>query len=139
MFYRYISKQGLLSHRYHTAMSTRGIRGATQISDNSSESINSGVLELVKSMLLENSVDTDDLVSIVFTATIDLTAQFPAVAARELGLGNVPLLCSVEIDVPGALPRVIRVLMHINTDKGLKDIKHIYLHGASALRKDIAQ
>ena len=139
MIYRHISKQGLLSHRYHTAMSTRGIRGATQISDNSSESINSGVLELVKSMLLENSVDTDDLVSIVFTATIDLTAQFPAVAARELGLGNVPLLCSVEIDVPGALPRVIRVLMHINTDKGLKDIKHIYLHGASALRKDIAQ
>jgi chorismate mutase len=139
MFYRYISKQGSLSHRYHTAMSTRGIRGATQISDNSSESINSGVLELVKSMLLENSVNTDDLVSIVFTATIDLTAQFPAVAARELGLGNVPLLCSVEIDVPGALPRVIRVLMHINTDKGLKDIKHIYLHGASALRKDIAQ
>lgn len=126
-------------HRYHTAMSTRGIRGATQISDNSSESINSGVLELVKSMLLENSVETDDLVSIVFTATIDLTAQFPAVAARELGLGNVPLLCSVEIDVPGALPRVIRVLMHFNSDKGLKDIKHIYLHGASALRKDIAQ
>jgi len=120
-------------------MSTRGIRGATQISDNSSESINSGVLELVKSMLLENSVDTDDLVSIIFTATIDLTAQFPAVAARELGLGNVPLLCSVEIDVPGALPRVIRVLMHFNSEKGLKDIRHIYLHGASALRKDIAQ
>jgi chorismate mutase len=70
---------------------------------------------------------------------VDLTAQFPAAAARELGLGDVPLLCSVEIDVPDALPRVIRVLMHINSEKSLAQIKHIYLHGAAALRKDIAQ
>jgi chorismate mutase len=90
-------------------------------------------------MLLENSVIKDDLVSIIFTATVDLTAQFPAAAARELGLGDVPLLCSVEIDVPDALPRVIRVLMHINSEKSLSQIKHIYLHGAAALRKDIAQ
>jgi chorismate mutase len=90
-------------------------------------------------MLLENSVVKDDLVSIIFTATVDLTSQFPAAAARELGLGDVPLLCSVEIDVPNALPRVIRVLMHINSDKSLSQIKHIYLHGATALRKDIAQ
>jgi chorismate mutase len=90
-------------------------------------------------MLLENSVIKDDLVSIIFTATVDLTAQFPAAAARELGLGDVPLLCSVEIDVPDALPRVIRVLMHINSEKSLAQIKHIYLHGAAALRKDIAQ
>jgi chorismate mutase len=90
-------------------------------------------------MLLENSVVKDDLVSIIFTATVDLTAQFPAAAARELGLGDVPLLCSVEIDVPDALPRVIRVLMHINSEKSLAQIKHIYLHGAAALRKDIAQ
>jgi chorismate mutase len=90
-------------------------------------------------MLLENSVVKEDLVSIIFTATVDLTAQFPAAAARELGLGDVPLLCSVEIDVPNALPRVIRVLMHINSDKSLSQIKHIYLHGAAALRKDIAQ
>jgi chorismate mutase len=101
--------------------------------------INAGVLELVKTMLLENSVMKDDLVSIIFTATVDLTAQFPAAAARELGLGDVPLLCSVEIDVPDALPRVIRVLMHINSEKSLAQIKHIYLHGAAALRKDIAQ
>jgi len=94
---------------------------------------------LVKTMLLENSVIKDDLVSIIFTATVDLTAQFPAAAARELGLGDVPLLCSVEIDVPDALPRVIRVLMHINSEKSLSQIKHIYLHGAAALRKDIAQ
>jgi chorismate mutase len=90
-------------------------------------------------MLLENSVIKDDLVSIIFTATVDLTAQFPAAAARELGLGDVPLLCSVEIDVPDALPRVIRVLMHINSEKSLAQIKHIFLHGAAALRKDIAQ
>jgi chorismate mutase len=120
-------------------MSTRGIRGATQIPRDSQEAINTGVLELVKTMLLENSVIKDDLVSIIFTATVDLTAQFPAAAARELGLGDVPLLCSVEIDVPDALPRVIRVLMHINSEKSLAQIKHIYLHGAAALRKDIAQ
>jgi len=90
-------------------------------------------------MLAENSVDLSELISIIFTVTVDLNAQFPAVAARELGLGNVPLLCSVEIDVPNALPRVIRVLMHINSDKELDQIKHIYLHGATALRRDIAQ
>ena len=120
-------------------MSTRGIRGATQIPRDSQEAINAGVLELVQAMLLENSVVKEDLVSIIFTATVDLTAQFPAAAARELGLGDVPLLCSVEIDVPNALPRMIRVLMHINSDKSLSQIKHIYLHGATALRKDIAQ
>ena len=97
------------------------------------------MLELVKAMLEENSVDLAELISIIFTVTVDLNAQFPAVAARELGLGNVPLLCSVEIDVPNALPRVIRVLMHINSDKELDQIKHIYLHGATALRRDIAQ
>jgi chorismate mutase len=120
-------------------MKTRGIRGATQVAANSQEEINSGVLELVKAMLAENSVDLAELISIIFTVTVDLNAQFPAVAARELGLGNVPLLCSVEIDVPNALPRVIRILMHINSDKGLDQIKHIYLHGATALRRDIAQ
>jgi chorismate mutase len=120
-------------------MKTRGIRGATQVASNSQEEINTGVLELVKAMLAENSVDLSELISIIFTVTVDLNAQFPAVAARELGLGNVPLLCSVEIDVPNALPRVIRVLMHINSDKGLDQIKHIYLHGATALRRDIAQ
>jgi chorismate mutase len=120
-------------------MGTRGIRGATQIATNTQEEIASGVLELVKKMLSENSVNHEDLISVIFTATVDLTAQFPAVAAREAGLGNVPLLCSVEIDVPNSLPRVVRVLMHINSEKGLDEIRHVYLHGAVALRRDIAQ
>jgi chorismate mutase len=73
------------------------------------------------------------------TATQDLTSDFPAAAARKIGLGSVPLLCSVEIDVPGALPRVVRVLMHANLDAELSEVKHIYLKGASVLRKDLAQ
>lgn len=120
-------------------MRTRGIRGATQVASNSQEDIHKGVVELVKAMLEVNSVDTDELISIIFTATIDLDAQFPAAAARALELGNIPLLCSVEINVPNSLPRVVRVLMHINSDKELNEIKHIYQHGAIALRTDLAQ
>ena len=120
-------------------MSTRGVRGATQVEENSAEAINLAVVELLKKMIAENEILVDDLVSIIFTATPDLTADFPAVAARSLGLGQTPLLCAVEIDVPNSLKRVVRVLMHINSDKSLSEIRHIYLHGAAVLRKDIAQ
>ncbi len=120
-------------------MKTRGVRGATQVPGNSALDIKNGVVELLNNMISENAIQIDDLISIIFTATVDLDADFPAVAAREIGLGQVPLLCGVEIDVPGALPRVIRVLMHINSNKDLSQIKHIYLRGATSLRKDLAQ
>lgn len=120
-------------------MKIRGVRGATQVRENSCEEIASAVTELLNKMISENGINKEDLVSIIFTATPDLTADFPAVAARALGLGDVPLLCAVEIDVPGSLTRVVRVLMHLNTEKSLSEVRHIYLHGAAALRKDIAQ
>jgi len=120
-------------------MKTRGVRGATQVKGNSIEEIGVSVTELLNKMISENQIDTRDLVSIIFTATPDLNADFPAVAARSIGLGEVPLLCAVEIDVPNSLARVVRILMHLNTEKSLSEIKHIYLNGASVLRKDIAQ
>ena len=120
-------------------MGIRGVRGATQVKENSASEIAEAVAELLSKMIAENQVSTSDLISIIFTATADLTADFPAVAARSIGLGDVPLLCAVEIDVPGSLPKVVRVLMHLNSDKSLSEIKHIYLNGASVLRKDLAQ
>jgi chorismate mutase len=120
-------------------MGIRGVRGATQVKENSASEIGTAVAELLAKMIQDNQVNKADLVSIIFTATSDLTADFPAVAARSIGLGDVPLLCAVEIDVPGSLPRVVRILMHFNSEKTLSEIKHIYLNGASVLRKDLAQ
>lgn len=120
-------------------MKTRGVRGATQVKENSVAEIGIAVTELLRKMFDENQIDKQDLISIIFTATPDLTADFPAVAGRSIGLGEVPLLCAVEIDVPNSLSRVVRILMHINTEKSLSEIKHIYLNGATVLRKDIAQ
>ncbi|NBU93021.1 MAG: chorismate mutase [Actinobacteria bacterium] len=120
-------------------MRVRGVRGATQVNDNSVSEIAFAVSELLGKMISENGIQTSDLISIIFTATPDLNADFPAVAARSIGLGEVPLLCAVEIDVPGSLQRVVRVLMHVNSDKILSDIKHIYINGAAVLRKDLAQ
>ena len=95
--------------------------------------------ELVTKVLHENSLDAADLISIWFTATPDVVSEFPALAARELGLGDVPLMCSVEMDVAGAMPRVIRLMMHVETKKQRSEISHIYLRGAQALRTDLAQ
>jgi len=84
-------------------------------------------------------LDHDDVISILFTATPDLVSEFPALAARELGMGDVPLMCATEIDVAHALPRVLRLMAHVETDRPRADIQHVYLRGAVALRKDIAQ
>jgi chorismate mutase len=120
-------------------MAIRGVRGATQVQKNSVDEIGAAVSQLLTKMIAENGIDKEDLVSIIFTATPDLTAEFPAVAARSIGLGDVPLLCAVEIDVANSLPRVVRILLHTNSTKSLAEIKHIYLNGASVLRKDLAQ
>ena len=117
----------------------RAIRGAIQVDTDSVEVITEATHELVQEMLNRNSIAVDDLISVIFTATPDLHATFPAAAARGLGLGHIPLLCAQEIDVLGALPRVIRVMMHCNTELDLSSVNHVYLRGAAALRTDLAQ
>ena len=97
------------------------------------------VAELVGEILQRNGLTIDDLVSILFTATPDLRSEFPALAAREIGITDVPLLCAQEIDVAGAMPRIVRVLVHTETPRLKSEVQHVYLRGAVALRKDIAQ
>lgn len=120
-------------------MAVRAIRGATQLDVDERDHLLASVDELIRAMLEANAVATDDLVSMILTATPDLHSEFPALAARQLGIGDVPLLCAQEIDVHGALPRVIRVMMHVETGRARTDVRHVYLRGAAALRRDLAQ
>ena len=120
-------------------MAVRAIRGATQLDADERDHLLASVDELIRALLEANQVDTDDLVSMILTATPDLHSEFPALAARQLGIGDVPLLCAQEIDVVGALPRVIRVMMHVESDRPRGEIRHVYLRGAAALRRDLAQ
>ncbi|MBF8194233.1 chorismate mutase [Nonomuraea sp. K274] len=117
----------------------RAIRGAIQVDADDRDSIISGTTELVSAIMERNELTTDDVISVVFTATPDLTAEFPALAARKLGFHEVPLICCAEIGVPGALPRVVRLMAHVETDRPRAQIQHVYLRGAVALRQDIAQ
>lgn len=120
-------------------MAVRAIRAAIQIDGNERDQILEGASELVREVLRRNELTNDDLISIVFTATPDLTAEFPAYAARLMGMTDVPLLCSTEIAVPGAMPRVLRLLAHVETDRSRAEIAHPYLRGAAALRRDLPQ
>lgn len=120
-------------------MSIRAIRGATQVSANTSTDINAAVKELISTMMRANSLTPDSLISVIFTSTPDLNAAFPAAACREIGFESVPLIGAVEVDVPGALERVIRVMFHCEVSVSADSISHIYLHGAQSLRRDIAQ
>ena len=117
----------------------RAIRGATQLEANTASAMESATKELLLEILSANQLTPDDVISVFLTVTPDLNAAFPAAFAREVGFQSVPLLCAVEIDVPGALPRVLRVMFHCNTERNSDQISHIYLHGAQALRRDIAQ
>ncbi|HEX6026168.1 MAG TPA: chorismate mutase [Solirubrobacter sp.] len=110
------------------------LRGANTVSENSAEAILSATDELMREILRRNKLGAEDLVSCIFTLTPDLDAEFPAVAAREMGLSSVPLLCAREIPVPGALPRVIRVLIHAYMDRMAE---HVYLGEAAKLRLDL--
>ena len=112
------------------------LRGATSIDANTDEAIVAGTRELVEQIMARNDLGADRMVSCVFSATTDLDAQFPAVAARDLGLSRVPLLCTQEIEVPGALPRVIRVLLHYYAE-GDHTPQHVYLGEARKLRADL--
>ena len=118
-------------------MPVRAVRGATQVDANDRDAVINGAAELVQAVLARNEIDPVDLISVIFTATPDLTAEFPAYAARAMGITDVPLLCASEIDVAGAMPRVIRLLAHVETDRPRAEVRHVYLHGAAALRTDL--
>ncbi len=120
-------------------MAVRAIRGAVQVDADEREAILSGTAELVTEVMTRNDLTTDDVISVLFSATPDLSAEFPALAARSLGFQEVPLLCCSEISVPGAMPRVVRLMMHVQTSRPRPEIQHVYLRGAAALRLDIAQ
>jgi chorismate mutase len=120
-------------------MAIRAIRGAIQLDSDERSHLLQSTAELVTKVMHANSLQSADLISVWFTATPDVTSEFPAVAARELGLGDVPLMCSVEMDVRDAMPRVIRLMMHVETKIARPEIQHIYLRGAQGLRADLAQ
>jgi len=118
-------------------MPCRGIRGATTVESNTAADILAASRDLLSQLVAANEVGTADIASVLFTVTPDLTAAFPARAARELGWQQVPLLDAQEIPVPGSLPRCIRVLIHWNTEKSQAEIQNLYLGQAAALRPDL--
>lgn len=115
----------------------RAIRGAITVEENTRDSIILNTKELLSKIIKKNEICEEDIVSIIFSSTKDLNAAFPAVAAREIGLTSIALMCTNEIEVPGSLERCVRVLIHINTDKSNKEIKHVYLKNAKTLRPDL--
>ncbi len=117
---------------------TRAIRGATTVDSDSPDQIRHATRELLETIVARNGITSADVISAIFTVTHDLTSEFPAHAARELGWLEVPLLCTLEIPVPGSLPKCIRVLLHVQTSASREDIRHVYLHAARALRPDLA-
>lgn len=117
----------------------RGIRGATTVENNDKREILDASAQMLEKIISENEINIDDIVSIIFTITPDLTKAFPAAAAREMGIVNVPLLDMSEPEIDGALKKCIRILMHINTEKNNSDMKHIYLKGAKVLRPDLVK
>ncbi|HEY6495893.1 MAG TPA: chorismate mutase [Trebonia sp.] len=120
-------------------MTVRAIRGAVQVDADDRDAILEGTAELVTAVMTRNDLTPDDVISVFFTVTPDLTTEFPALAARKLGFHAVPLMCATEIPVHGAMPRVVRLMAHVETEQARDQIQHVYLRGAAALRKDIAQ
>jgi chorismate mutase len=115
----------------------RAIRGATTVESDTPEQIRRATRELLETIVDRNGITSADVVSAIFTVTHDLTSEFPAHAARELGWLDVPLLCTLEIPVPGSLARCIRVLLHVESDVPRTGIRHVYLHDARTLRPDL--
>lgn len=119
-------------------MAVRGVRGATTVEVDDPALIRAAARELMEEILRRNQIaDFDDVISAVFTTTQDLVSAFPAEAARAMGMNQVPLLCATEIPVTGSMPRCIRVLLHINSDRTPKEIEHVYLRDAQKLRPDL--
>ncbi len=120
-------------------MACRGVRGATTVESNDRNEILTATRQLVALMIRLNGIESEDVASAIFSATRDLNAEFPALAARQLGWLDVPLLCTHEMDVPGSLPRCIRVLVNWNTDKRQCEVTHVYIKGAEKLRPDLSK
>ncbi len=115
----------------------RGVRGATTADENSRDAVLTATRQLLALLIRTNGIRSEDVASAVFTTTVDLDAEFPALAARQLGWIDVPLLCTHEINVPGSLRRCVRVLVHWNTEKTQREIRHIYIKEAERLRPDL--
>jgi len=120
-------------------MSCRGVRGATTVEHNEREEILSATRQLLALLIRRNDIEAADIGSAIFTTTPDIDAEFPALAARQLGWLEVPLICSHEMTVPGSLPLCIRVLIHWNTAKLQAEIEHVYVHEAKRLRPDLSK
>lgn len=120
-------------------MAVRAIRGATQLEVDDRDQLLERVAEMVRTVMEFNGLTTDDFISILFTSTPDLTSEFPAYAARQLGFDDTPMTCAQELDIAGAMPRVVRMLAHVETDLAKRDVTHAYLHGATALRRDLVK
>ncbi len=116
----------------------RALRGATTIDSDESEQVLERVEALFAEIFERNGLDHDDLISVVLTATPDVHSMFPATAARSFGLGDVPLLCAQELDIEGATPLCIRILIHVNTARSREELHHVYLEGARSLRDDLS-
>jgi chorismate mutase len=120
-------------------VAVRAVRGATQLDEDGRQHMLDRVAEMVLDSMSANGLEVDDFISVIFTATSDLVSEFPAYAARQLGFGEVPLLCARELEIAGSMPRVVRMLAHVETDLPRADITHVYLHGAAALRSDLTR
>ena len=120
-------------------MAVRAVRGATQLETDEREHMLERVAEMVTDVMTANGLEVDDFISVIFTATSDLVSEFPAYAARGLGFGEVPLICARELEIAGSMPRVVRMMAHVETEAQRADITHVYLHGAAALRKDLTR
>lgn len=117
----------------------QALRGATTLDADTAEQVIERTADLFREMLARNGVEHDDLVSVIFTATPDIRSEFPAAAARSIGVSDVPLLCAQELDIAGAVPLCVRILMHLNTDRPRSELRHVYLGGATPLRTDLPQ
>ncbi|MGB7051616.1 MAG: chorismate mutase [Acidimicrobiales bacterium] len=115
----------------------RAVRGATTIEEDTTEAVTERVVALLERILQRNGLEEQDIISILFTATEDITSTFPATAARTMGLGAIPLICARELSVVGSVPLCIRVMMHVTTDRGRDEVHHVYLEGAQGLRDDL--
>ena len=120
-------------------MAVRAVRGATQLEQDSREHMLDRVAELVSDVMAANDLVVDDFISIIFTATSDLVSEFPAYAARQLGFSDVPLVCARELEIEGSMPRVVRLMAHVDTDLPRAAVTHVYLHGAANLRRDLSR
>src|SRR5580693_6334973 len=117
--------------------SIRAVRGATTVEVDSVEAITERVVALLQRILEQNGLDEDDIISILFTATEDIVSTFPATAARSMGLGAVPLICARELSITGSVPRCVRVMLHVTSERPRDEIHHVYLEGAQGLRDDL--